>query len=514
MSSDTLSPAVLSLSNVSKKFLGTYALRDVSMDIRRGEILALLGGNGSGKSTLIKILAGVHQAEPGGVIERLGQDAVGSDEWSVRHSREAGLLFVHQSLGLFPGTTVAENIALGRGFETLRARTINWKRTRGRAETLIERFEIRAHPDQLIDELGPADRTMVAIARALQDQEDDNHAVLVLDEPTASLPTAEVEVLHAALRRYAEAGQTIVYVSHRLDEVQGLADRVVVLKDGSKVADLPTKETSTRRLAELITGLTEESQAADEAHEAVSEDVLLAVRELTSPPLHLVSFDLHRGELLGVAGLLGSGRTELLRCLFGDRPFGGEVILDGQPLKPGNVMDAMNMGVAHVPENRVADAMFAEQSIVFNLSISRVAEYWKGLRLRSKPEESDARDAIDEFLVKTAAPDVAIATLSGGNQQKVILARWLARKPALLLLDEPTQGVDIGARQEIYTLIRTATAVGTAVIVVSSDYEELSAVCDRVIVIRDGRISQEVPRAQLSASHLTHITYEGHEEVS
>jgi ribose transport system ATP-binding protein len=512
--SDLQRPAVLSLSNVSKKFLGTYALRDVSMDIGRGEILALLGGNGSGKSTLIKILAGVHQAEPGGVIERLGLDAVGSDEWSVRHSHDARLLFVHQSLGLFPGTTVAENLALGRGFETRGPGAINWRRTRSRAETLIERFEIRADPDQLIDELGPADRTMVAIARALQDQEGDDQAVLFLDEPTASLPAAEVEVLHAALRRYAEAGQTIVYVSHRLDEVQGLADRVIVLKDGAKVADLPTNETTTGMLAELITGLTEDASGVEETNEVVRGDVLLSVRELTSPPLHSVSFDLYKGELLGVAGLLGSGRTELLRCLFGDRPFGGEVLLDGRPLEPRNVLKAMRSGVAHVPENRVADAMFPEQSIVFNLSISRVAEYWRGLRLRSKPEVSDARQAVDEFLVKTAGTDVAIATLSGGNQQKVILARWLARKPTLLLLDEPTQGVDIGARQEIYGLIRAATARGTAVIVVSSDYEELSAVCDRVVVIRDGRITQDVPRAQLNARHLTHITYEGREEVS
>ncbi|CAN5364722.1 sugar ABC transporter ATP-binding protein [soil metagenome] len=507
------SPAVLSLSHISKLFLGNYALRDVSMEIRRGEILALLGGNGSGKSTLIKVLAGVHQAESGGAIEREGQSAVASADWSVRHSRDAKLLFVHQSLGLFPGTTVAENIALGRGFETQGPGMINWRSTRSRAATLIKRFEINCSPDQLIDELRPADQTMVAIARALQDQEHDDAAILFLDEPTASLPAAEVEVLHEALRRYAAAGQTIVYVSHRLDEVQDLADRVVVLKDGAMVADRPTSQTTTAQLAELITGLSAEEEIVHDIDLAAG-DVVLKVRQLASPPLTSISFDLHKGELLGVAGLLGSGRTELLRCLFGDRDFTGEAVLDGKPLTSGGVARAMRTGVAHVPENRTEDAMFVEQSIVYNLSIGRLADYWSGLLMRARPERRDAIAAIDEFLVKTSGPDVAIATLSGGNQQKVILARWLSRRPSLLLLDEPTQGVDIGARQEIYALIRKAAESGTSVIVVSSDYEELTAVCDRVVVIGNGTIVADLPRTELSSRVLTQVTYGTHKEAS
>lgn len=506
-------PVVLRLDNISKQFLGTFALDGVSLEVRRGEILALLGGNGSGKSTLVKVLAGVHIAEDGGTIQRGRDEPVATKDWSVKHSKDAGLLFVHQSLGLFPGSTVAENIAFGRGFEQTFGGAIDWAKTRSRAAALIERFEIAADPNQLIEELRPADQTMVAIARALQDQEDDDAAVLFLDEPTASLPVSEVEVLHAALRRYAEAGQTIVYISHRLDEVQNLADRVVVLKDARKVADLPTSDTTTSKLAELITGLAPVPEQAVEAR-LDRGDIVLSVQGLRSAPLEAVTLDLHRGELLGVAGLLGSGRTELLRCLFGDRAHTGEILLGGRPLDLRSVSGAMASGVAHVPEDRMRDAAFVEQSVLFNLSVSRIGAYWRGLRLRAKRERADGDEAISRYGVKTAGPDVAIATLSGGNQQKVILARWLARRPTLLLLDEPTQGVDIGARQEIYSLIRDAAEDGTSVIVVSSDYEELAAVCDRVLVLAGGRIVAEVERADLSSHRLTQLTYESVEAAS
>ncbi|MEH3067008.1 MAG: sugar ABC transporter ATP-binding protein [Aeromicrobium erythreum] len=497
---------VLSVKGLSKSFLGNRALVDVDLEVRRGEILALLGGNGSGKSTLIKVLAGVHQADDGGTIGRLDGHPVGVADWSARRSREAGLLFVHQSLGLFPGLTVAENMAIGHGFPMAAPGVIARGRMRRRAAALVERFEIAADPDQLVETLRPADQTMVAIARALQDQEDDDAAVLFLDEPTASLPVAEVEVLHRALRRYAAAGQTIVYVSHRLDEVQQLADRVVVLKDGVKVADLPTTETSPVRLAELITGLDVTPKARTAPTHG--DDVVLRVRDLRAAPLDGVSFDLRRGEVLGIAGLLGSGRTELLRSLFGHRPFEGTVELCGAPFTASRIARAMALGVAYVPEDRAVEAAFGEQSILENLSIGRLGDFWRGLRLRRRAEREAATASAAEFLVKAASIDQPLATLSGGNQQKVVLARWLARRPSLILLDEPTQGVDVGARREIYSLVRRATEQGASVVVVSSDMEELAAACDRVLVLHGGRIVGELGHAALSSSSLTSLLYQ------
>jgi ribose transport system ATP-binding protein len=505
--------AVLRLSHLSKVFPGTRALDDVSFDVGRGEFHALLGGNGSGKSTLIKILAGVYHGEPGGTITVDGRE-IPAERTSPETARAVGLHFVHQNPAVFPTMSVAENLAIGHGFEKTAAGGISWRAVRRRTTGLLERFDISATPDTLVRDLRPAERAMVAIARALQDQEGEHTGVLVLDEPTASLPRAEVIRLLGALTRYAANGQTILFVSHRLDEVVDTADRATVLRDGRLAGTLEGDEITEDRLIELIAGRPLDRVFPD-MPPLTGEDVALEARELAGGPLHSVSFKLRKGEVLGVAGLLGSGRSELLKMIFGAYPIrSGEILLDGTVVHLRDIGDAMRAGIAYVPEDRGGEAAFFDMSVSENMTAALVSRYWKGGRLHHRRADADARRAIDQFLVRASSEQQELATLSGGNQQKVILARWLMRHPRVLLLDEPTQGVDVNARAEIYNLVRHAVAEGCSVLVVTSDFEELSHVSDRVIVLNQGRVRTELTGADITPTRLTELAYSTTEVAS
>jgi ribose transport system ATP-binding protein len=494
----------LRIDHLSKSFPGTVALEDVSLDIRAGEFHALLGGNGSGKSTLIKILAGVYRGEAGGSIT-VGETEIAADKVGPETARALGLHFVHQNLAVFPALSVAENIAIGTGFETRRLGSIRWPALRRRTEALLERFAIPGRPDTLLRDLRPAERAMVAIARALQDQEGERTGVLVLDEPTASLPRAEVTRLMLALVRYAQNGQTILFVSHRLDEVIGPADRASVLRDGHLAGTLEGHDITEPALIELIVGRPLDRVFPD-MPPVRSEDVVLEGRNLAGGPLHDVSFGLRRGEVLGIAGLLGSGRSELLKMVFGAYPIrGGQLLLDGQAVKFRDIGDAMRAGVAYVPEDRGGEGAFPDLSVAENVSAAIVSRYWHGMHLDNRRVRVDARQTVSDFMIQCSSENQNLATLSGGNQQKVILARWLQRKPRILLLDEPTQGVDINARAEIYNLVRRAVADGCSALLVTSDFEELSHVADRVVVLNQGRIVAELRAPDITPSRLTEL---------
>jgi ribose transport system ATP-binding protein len=494
----------LAVRGLSKTYAGHLALNSLFLQIRAGEVHALLGGNGSGKSTTIKILAGVVTADPGGEIVLADDAPVGVHDWTPAKAHAAGLRFVHQQAAVFPDLSIAENLALGARFPRGIGGRVDWKALNARTAELLERYEIHASPKTPLRALRAADRSRVAIVRALQDRDDADSGLLILDEPTAALPAAEVEHLLEALRGYAAAGQTILYVSHRLDEVLSVAHRVTVLRDGRKVDTVEAAGLGEGDLVELIVGRPLD-RAFPPAPVEVSENAVLTVRNLRGGPLHGVDLTVRKGEVLGVAGLLGSGRSELLRMLFGAYPVaGGEVTLEGRPYAPTSPQDAMKSGVAYVPEDRQAEALLQGESVRHNLSAGQERSYFRNFLFKHKLERSDSQQSISDFLIRVVSDTQPIETLSGGNQQKVVMARWLRRRPKVLLLDEPTQGVDVGARAEIYQLIRKATEQGTSVVLVVSEPEELAHASDRVAVLRDGRITSIVDRP-VDAHKLTEL---------
>jgi ABC-type sugar transport system ATPase subunit len=505
------SPA-LRVSGISKAFPGTRALIDVSFDVHQGDIHALVGGNGSGKSTLIKILAGIYHADAGTIS--LDGTEVAAAHTSPAGARALGLHFVHQNPAVFPALSVAENLAIGNGFETGPLGGIKWRALRRRTQAILDRYDINVRPEELVQFLRPAERAMVAIARALQDQEGEHTGVLVLDEPTASLPRAEVVRLMGALHRFAESGQTILFVSHRLDEVIDACDKATVLRDGRLAGTLDKDEIAEERLIELIAGR-KLDQAYPSMPAATSEAVALETKDLRGGPLRGVDLQVRVGEVLGIAGLLGSGRSELLKMIFGAYPIeSGTVELAGRPVAFRHIGEAMDAGIAYVPEDRGTEASFVDLSLSENLSAALVSSYWRSLRLRNRTADADARQAIKDFFIRATSEQQEMGTLSGGNQQKVILARWMRRHPKVLLLDEPTHGVDVAARAEIYELVSRAVADGCAVLLVTSDFEELSRVADRVVVLAHGRITATLRSPDIEPTRLTELAFSTQEIAS
>jgi ribose transport system ATP-binding protein len=487
---------------VSKAFGATQALDDVSLELRKGSVHALLGGNGSGKSTLIKLIAGVVSADAGQLEIRGQLHELGS--MTPARARAAGLHFVHQQRAIFPELSVMENLAIGRGFDMGAGGRVEWRRTRRRAAAVLERFQIDARPDQELGELGPATQTMVAIARALQDQDDSGDGVLLLDEPTAALPAPEADLLLEALRRYADAGQAIVYVTHRLEEVFAVADRATLLRDGRVVGVVEPRSLDHEALVELMMGRTVEQ--IERLRGRVEGPVVLAARGLAAGPLRPLDLDLREGEIVGLGGLIGSGRSSLLKALFGAMSLeSGEVRIDGEQRRLDSPPAAMAAGLAYVPEDRQADAAFPELSVGENLSLTVVPDYWHRGVLSRRREHRDALGLFDSFLIVAESDAAPLHSLSGGNQQKVVLARWLRRQPRVLLLDEPTHGVDVAARAEIYELVHGAVAGGAAALIASSDFEELARLCDRVIVLRRGEVVAELDGEGLDAERIARL---------
>lgn len=487
---------------ISKRFAGTQALTDAHLRLRAGTVHALLGGNGSGKSTMIKCLVGVHRADSGEIA--LGERCLSASSVTPSLAHRHGLRVVHQDLGLFDGLSIAENFALAGGFPTRPGGSIRWSALNRRVDELLEQYGLPIRATHPVGRLRPAQKTMVAIARALRDQRSSEH-VLLLDEPTASLPEQESRELLAALRERATDGQTIAMVSHRLHEVVQAADEVTVFRDGRVAGTISAPVRDEDELVSLIAGpqLRIEAGRRDSRVVLGSERVRLA--NVGAGPLKGIDLAVRAGEIVGVAGLVGSGRTTLLNAVFGlVRPTSGTVTLDGRPLRPGSTRGAKRRGVALVPENRLRDAAFPGMSVRENLSAATLRRYWRGW-IRHGEERSDSQQLLHTFAVKARDVETPFAQLSGGNQQKVVLARWLRREPRLLLLDEPTQGVDVVARSEIYRTIRKAAARGCGVLVASSDHEELALLADRAVVLAEGRVAANVAGSELTARRLTEL---------
>jgi ribose transport system ATP-binding protein len=501
---DVATKPVLSLRGVSKVFGAQRALDDVSIDILPGRVTALLGQNGSGKSTLIKILAGFYTPEPGAELTIAGEPI----ELPVHPQQvhDAGVRFLHQDLALVSEFSVSDNFALANGYPVKRGLgRIAQRRYDREVAAVLAQYGVDASPQTKIVDLAPAERTMVAIARAFG-AGDSAGRIIVLDEPTASLPETEVERIFEALRTATAAGAAAIYVSHRIDEVRRIADDVLVLRDGRLVADQQLGDMNNADIVSLILGrkLEEMPQASQLPPEDERGEAILSVTGLEGRLLRDISFDLRRGEIIGVTGLLGCGRSELARFLAGAQTMhAGTVVLDGREIRPRNPAEALAAHIAYIPQDRHADGAIDEMTLRENLTLSTLGDHWKGGHISRRSEVSAAAEMIKRFDIRPPLPDRKMANLSGGNQQKAILARCIATQPKLIVLDEPTQGVDAGAKQEIGAVVLKLAEEGTGIVLCSSDYAELASLCTRVLVLDRGQVVADLVAEAITEDQLT-----------
>jgi ribose transport system ATP-binding protein len=489
---------LLRFQDICKRFGGTQACDHVTLDVAAGRIMALLGENGAGKSTLIKILAGVYRPDSGRILWK-GEP--------VQRRKGLPIRFIHQDLGLIEWMTVAENLALGAGYGRRATGLIGWRSTEERASALLEVVGGNIDPRLRMFSLTRTEKSLVAIARALAvDCE-----LLVLDEPTASLPAADVDRLFAVLERLKARGIGMIYVSHRLDEVFRLADTVAVMRDGRLVGHRAVKETTPRQLVEMIVGRppTEVFRKPPPPRPAP----VLALEEVRLEGVGPISLTLAAGELLGLAGLRGAGHEQLGRALFGQEPIlSGRVLINGRAVTPNSPLQAIAAGITLVPANRQEESLATGMSVRENLFVNPALHGRRLAGLLSRRREGrEALRLVRKFNVRPPEPEREIETLSGGNQQKVVLARWLEVGNPVIVLEEPTQGVDVGAKAEIYALLGRILEDGAAVLMISSDLEEIANVCARALVFNRGRIVAELSGDDLTMSNLIHDASMGEE---
>ncbi|MGD9635970.1 MAG: sugar ABC transporter ATP-binding protein [Pirellulales bacterium] len=501
----------LRVADVEKFFGATHALRGVSLDLNRHEVHGLVGENGCGKSTLVKVLSGVHQADTGW-IEGGDGERISAEDVSPAAARDMGVTVVHQEAPIFPSMSIEDNLSLGRRYPTRMGR-VDRGAIRRQAQEVIDHYEIPADPKTPAHELNPAVRAMVAIARALRDSAHRDRGILILDEPTAGLNEFEADDLLQAVARYAGEGQAVMLVSHRLDEIVGACKRVTVMRDGAVVQTVDGGGIDRGNIVRLMVGsdLAKEYEAdTARSAEASSNPVALRVEGLSSELLHHVSLEAHQGEILGLAGQLGAGCSELLRIAYGIAPFSaGKITVADRELKPGRFGGrALADLIGYVPADRPGEGMFAGRSVRENLGIAENRRYWRGGVFRRAQENRDSEALIEQFRIKTANAGEPMTSLSGGNQQKVVMARVMRRERPLLLLDEPSQGVDVGARADIHRSIRETADVGAAVVIVSSDMEELVRLCDRVVVFVDGRVAGQIEKRDLDREMLSNSIHQ------
>jgi ribose transport system ATP-binding protein len=478
---------VLSLRDIVKQYPGVLALDKVSLDFVEGEVHALLGENGAGKSTLIKVIAGAIEPDAG-VIHIAGQDYA---KMTPHLARGLGVEVIYQEFNLVPSMSVAENIFLGD--KTGRGLLVDTKVMVNRAKEVFTQFNIEIDPNALVRDLPSAQQQIVEIAKAVSK----NVRLLIMDEPTAPLTVSEVESMFEIVRRLKQNGVTIIYISHRLEEIFRIADKVSVLRDGRYIATRRTQETNRKELISLMVG--RELKENYPARQHTPREVALDVRSLCGNGDVDISFSLHKGEILGFSGLVGAGRTELARVIFGAEPAeSGEIFLEGKLVRIKSPQDAINLGIGLIPEDRKNQGVFLDMDIKWNISFSKVRRLSRHTVVDQRQETAVAEKYRDLLNIKTPSLGQKVKNLSGGNQQKVVLAKSLAAESKVLIFDEPTRGIDVGAKQEIYNLMRELANDGIAIIMISSDMEELLGMSDRIIVLSEGRVAGEVAREQFS----------------
>jgi ABC-type sugar transport system ATPase subunit len=484
---------LISIQYVTKRFPGVIALQDVTLDIVAGELHAIVGENGAGKSTLMKILAGVIPDFEGTLLLR-GQPV---SFQGTRDAEAAGISIIHQELNLVEQLSAAANVFLGREKRT-RFGLLDDRTLEQAAKQLLVQLECQVDPRQLVRELRVGDQQLVEIAKALSLETD----ILIMDEPTSALAESEVARLFRVIARLRERGVTILYISHKMDEVFRLADRITVLRDGKLVRTLPRTATTPREITHLMVG--REIETVDLGGQRQSGDVVLEVQHLNLPwtghargwRLQDISLQLRRGEILGIAGLMGAGRTELLECLFGSSPEPpqGRILLEGREVHFSHPAEARTAGVALVTEDRKRLGLFNQMTVAENITICTLQGAVVAGFISSPREFAMAHNMVQKLAIKTTRIQAAITSLSGGNQQKSIIGRWLLTRPKVLLLDDPTRGVDVGAKAELYRLMNQLCHEGLGIIVTSSELPELLTVCDRILVLCEGRLTAEFAR--------------------
>lgn len=495
---------LLKITGLSKSFGGVQALKDVGLEVYPGEVHGLIGSNGAGKSTLIKILSGDIQRDGGEIL----LDGVNYAVHNPLDAYKQGLSFIHQELTLIPKFSILQNLTLGMR-KTTHMGLIDWRAARKSVAAVVERVSLKQPLDVIVETLSVADQWLVSIAHALMHK----CRIISMDEPTASLSAEESENLFKVMQELTGEGVAVLYVSHRLDEILRLCDGISVFKDGSCVLTTNRERATKKLLIDAIVG-SEISDLVIETKTGLSDrPVVLEVSNVSSGTrVKKVSFKLHAGEVLGLGGLVGSGRTELANLIFGvDRPSGGAMFLEGAPFSPKSPGNAIKKGIALVPEERRTQGLILKDSIDFNISLTNL----KALRLHknffllnTKKSALVSKAIVERLSIKTPSINTAVINLSGGNQQKVVIGKWLNRSMKVLIFDEPSRGVDVGARAEIHGKIRQLAEEGTAVIVISSDNEELPRVCDRVLVMSYGSISGELTGSGITKEAILYKSYE------
>lgn len=491
-----MSDNILELKHITKLYPGVVALNDVSLEVRRGEILALVGENGAGKSTLIKTCSGAITPTQGEIVIN-GKSFTGM---TPQTSEQNGIGVIYQEFNLVGDLSVAENIFLGRAIR--KGMVIDLKAMERESKKILDSLNIKINPKTLVKTLSVGYQQMVEIAKAVSQ----NAKLLIMDEPSAPLTSAEVEAMFAIVDKLKAGGVSIIYISHRLDEIFRLADRITILRDGQYMTTLNTDETNKDELVKYMVGrqLTEVYPKRDEI--CVKDEVIFEAVNVSGNGDKNISFKIHRGEVLGLGGLVGAGRTEFAELMFGMRPkTAGKFIFKGKEISPKTPKDAIELGIGLVPEDRKKEGALLGMSIRCNINMPIYQRISKGTVINEKKEEEIAQTYRKEISIKTPTLDQLVKNLSGGNQQKVILAKWLAADSELLIFDEPTRGIDVGAKQEIYTLINHLVEQGKTVLMISSEMEELMGMSDRILILAEGNMTGELNKSEFNQERIMQL---------
>lgn len=484
---------MLKLEHISKTYPGVRALDDVSLTFEQGEIHAILGENGAGKSTLIKIIAGAIEPDAGGTISFDGQVF---DRMTPALSAENGVAVIYQDINLVTPMTVAENIFMGRSM----GRIYSKRRLNKLTQELFDEYGFQLDPAMRVERLSPANQQMVEIARAISN----NAKIMIMDEPTAPLAASEVDLLFSVIARLKAKGVTIIYISHRMEEVFQITERISVLRDGCFVKTINTADTNRPELVKLMVG--RELNESFPSRQNAPGEVILEARDLTGNSVEHISFQLRRGEILGFAGLVGSGRSETMELIAGaKKPDSGELYLNGKQVRFNSPAAAIAHGIGLIPEDRKEQGCILFNTVKFNTSLSAMKKLTHLGFINGKKNTELAEEYRESLRIKVPSVQQMVVNLSGGNQQKVVLAKTLAADPDVIIFDEPTKGIDVGAKQEIYQLMNQLVAQGKAILMVSSDMEEILGMSDRIIVLHEGLVSGELQREQFSQENVLHL---------